>query len=71
MRPRINEFHFALRDRSLFIAGGGRGRRILGGITSFLGEQKVGSVITENPKRGIAENFGRIQRGDQSNLLEK
>ena len=33
------------------------------GITSFLGEQKGGSVVTENPKGGIAENFGRIQRG--------
>ena len=25
----------------------------------------------ENPRRGIAENFGRIQRGDYSNLLGK
>ena len=33
------------------------------GITWFLGEQKGGSVVTENPKGGIAENFGRIQRG--------
>ena len=38
---------------------GGRGR-ILGGITWFLGE-KGGSVVTENPKGGIAKNFGRIQ----------
>ena len=30
-----------------------------------------GSVVTENPKGGIAENFGRIQRGDHSNLLRK
>ena len=30
----------------------GGGRRILGGITRFLGEQKGGSVITENPKGG-------------------
>ena len=30
-----------------------------------------GSVLTENPKGGIAENFGRIQRGDHSNLLRK
>ena len=28
----------------------------------ILGEQKGGSVVTENPKWGIAENFGRIQR---------
>ena len=54
------------RDRSLFIAWG---QRILGGITSFMGEQKERSVVTENPKGGINENFGRIQRGDHSNLL--
>ena len=34
-----------------------------------LGEQKWGSVVTENPKWGIAENFERIHRGDHSNLL--
>ena len=28
----------------------------------ILGEQKGGSVVTEN-QRGITENFGRIQRG--------
>ena len=39
------------------------GRRILGGITWFLEEQKAGSVVTENPKEGIIENFGRIQKG--------
>ena len=49
----------------------GVGRGILGGITSFLGEQNGGSVVTENPKAGMAENFGRIQRGDHSNLLGK
>ena len=38
-------------------------------MTCFLGEQKGGSVVTENPKGGITENFGRIQRGDHSNLL--
>ena len=27
-----------------------------GGITWFLGEQKEGPVITENPKGGITEN---------------
>ena len=31
-------------------------------------EQKEGSVVTENPKGGITENFKRIQRGDLSNL---
>ena len=35
------------------------------------GGQKGGSVETENPKGGITENFGRIQRGDHSNLLGK
>ena len=29
-----------------------------------MGERKGGSVVTENPKGGIAENFKRIQRGD-------
>ena len=28
-----------------------------------MGEQKGGSVVSENPKRGISENFRRIQRG--------
>ena len=51
--------------------GGGEGQTILGGITWFLGEQKGGSVVTENPEGGITENFGRIQRGDHSNLLGK
>ena len=32
-----------------------------GGITWFLGEQKRGSVVIENPKREITENFGRIR----------
>ena len=36
----------------------------------ILGEQKGGSVVTEN-QRGITENFGRIQRGDHLNLLGK
>ena len=57
-----------IRDRSLFIAGGGG--RILGGITWFLGEQKGGSVVTENPKGGIAESFGRIRRGTTQICLE-
>ena len=37
-----------------------RGGRILKRITWFLGEQKGGSVVTENPKAEITENFGRI-----------
>ena len=44
-----------LRGRSLFIAWGEGGRKI------FLGEQKGGSVVTENPKEGITENYGKIQ----------
>ena len=48
----------------------GWGRRILGGITRFLGEQKGGAVVTENPKGGIIENFGRIQRGITQICLE-
>ena len=47
------------------------GRRILGWIYWFLGEQKGGTLVTENPKGEITENFGRIQRGDHSNLLGK
>ena len=43
--------------------GGGGREKIVGGITWFLGEQKGGSVVTENPKGGITENFGRIQKG--------
>ena len=26
--------------------------------------ERGGSVVTENPKGGIAKNFGRIQRGE-------
>ena len=29
------------------------------------------SVVAENPKGGIAENFGRIQRGTTQICLEK
>ena len=61
--------HIWVRDRSLFIAWG-QGRRILGGITWFLGVQKGGSVVTENPKAGIAENFGRIE-SDHPNFAWK
>ena len=47
-------------------------RGVGGRITSFIAEQKGRSVVTENPKGGIAENFGRIQRGgDHSYLLGK
>ena len=46
-------------DRSLFIAWR-RGKEDFGGITWFLGEQKEKSVVIENPKGEITENFGRI-----------
>ena len=51
----------------LYLSPGGD----FGGITWFLGEQKWGSVITENPKGEITENFGRIQSGSHSNFLRK
>ena len=51
-----------IRDRSLFIACERN--------KWFLGEQKRGSVVTENPKWGIAESFGRIQRGTTQICLE-
>ena len=44
----------------------GRTREDFRGITLFLGEQKGGSVVTENPKGEITKNFGRIQRGDNT-----
>ena len=47
---------------SFFIAGRGGGFFWKGwGITWFLGEQKRGSVVIENPKREITENVGRIK----------
>jgi len=55
--------HIDIGDRSLFIAWGRR--------RGFLGEQKRGSVVTENSKWGITENFGRIRRGNHSNFLGK
>ena len=61
-----------IRDRSLFIAlgGGGGWGEGFGGITWFLGEQKGGSVVTENPKGGITENFGKFQGGTTQISLE-
>ena len=35
------------------------------------GGTKGGNSRNLQPKRGIIENFGRIQRGDHSNLLGK
>ena len=43
-----------------------------GGDHLIFRRTKGGSVITHrNPKGRIAENFGRIQRGDHSNVLGK
>ena len=52
----------------IYPLGGGENFR---GDHLIVGEQKEGSVVTENPKGGIAENFGRIQRVDHSSLLGK
>ena len=41
-----------------------------GWIYWFLGEQKGGTLVTENPKGEISENFGRIQRGTTQICLE-
>ena len=54
----------------IYRLGEGGERRILGGMTWFLGEQKGGSVVTEKPNGGISENFGRIQRGTTQTYLE-
>ena len=58
-----------LRNRSFIIAWG-RGEDFRGDHL-VLGRKKGGSVVTENPKGGITENFGRIKMGDYSNLLGK
>ena len=50
---------------------GGRGEDLGGGGHFIFRRTKAGSVVTENPKGGINENFGRIQRGEQLNLLGK
>ena len=41
-----------------------------GGLTWVLGEEKGGSLVSENPKGEITENFGRIQRGTTQIYLE-
>ena len=67
-QPSVRRMEVGVRDRSLFIVWGGGGAGYFGGITRRLGEQKGGSVVTENPKGGITENF---QRGNHSNFLGK
>ena len=54
---------FVLGDRSLLIVRGAGG----GGAEDFRGDHS----IFRRTKGGITENFGRIQRGDHSNLLGK
>ena len=56
-------------NRSLFIAWWG-GRKDFKGDHLILRRTKGGSVVTENPEGGIAENFGRIQRGTTQICLE-
>ena len=53
-----------------YLSPGGGGGEFGGRINWFLGEQKEGSVVTEKPKGGITENFGRIQRGTTQICLE-
>ena len=49
----------------------GDGAKYFKGDHLIYGKAKGGSVVTENPKGRNIENFGRIQRGDNSNLLGK
>ena len=52
----ISKFKMQIRDRSLFIAwgvGGGGAENFKGDYLIF-GRTKRGSVVTENPKEGIA-----------------
>ena len=58
-------------DGLLFIAGARRGGADFGEDHRIFRRTKGGSVVTENPKGGITENFGRIQSGSHSNLLGK
>ena len=49
--------------------GGGVARGILEGDRFISGGLKMGgSVVTENPKGEIAENFGRIIRGGTTQI---
>ena len=68
-KENISPWSPTLGDRSLFIARGSGG--YWGNHLIFRTTKGGGSVVTENPKGGIAENFGRIQRGDHSNFLGK
>ena len=53
-----------------YLSNGGGAGGAGGEVTWYLGEQKRESVVTENPKDGITENFGRIQRGTTQICLE-
>ena len=48
----------------------GVGRGILGGITSFLGEQNGGSVVTETQKRGWLKTSEGFRVGTTQICLE-
>ena len=52
-----------IRDQSLFITC----RR---GVTWFLGEQKGGSVVTENPKGGLLKTLEGLRGGTTQICLE-
>ena len=67
----MQDKHLRIRDRTLFITRGGAAEGFREDPLIFGRKKKAGSVVTENPKEGIAENFGRIRRGDHSNLLGK
>ena len=61
--------HSTVRDRSLFITGGG-GWRVLGGGHLIFRRTEGGSVVIESPKGGITENFGKIQGGTTQIYLD-
>ena len=57
--------------RYLSPVGGGAQEDFRGGSLDFREKKRGESVVTSNPKGGITEKFGRIQRGDYSNLIGK
>ena len=59
MKMRVKKGSYMKRDRSLLIALRlvGRGKDFRGGSLEFWENEYGRSVVTENPKGGIAENF--------------
>ena len=49
----------------------GGGRRIFGGSLDFEENKRGDQSKLRTQKGGFTDNFGRIQRGDHSNLLGK